>query len=82
MATTNFNAHQNHGEIALTVAFLDSVNIPVPTFSGSSEEDVNDFLDRFNRIASLCQLNNEHKVNLLPLLLRENALVLFTSSTH
>ena len=43
MATTNFNAHQNHGEIALTVAFLDSVNIPVPTFSGSSEEDVNDF---------------------------------------
>ena len=88
--TTFFEHWQHHISVLtknlekspVTPAFLNSINIPMPTFSGCSQEDVNEFLVRFNRIASFCGRDEERKLNLLPLLLRGSALVWFTSSTH
>ncbi|KAL9965744.1 hypothetical protein ACROYT_G029586 [Oculina patagonica] len=64
----------------VTPTFPGNNGVPMPTFSGDADEDVNEFLVNFNRTSAFYNFTPEKKAEALPLFLTGNASIWFNTT--
>ncbi|KAL9958978.1 hypothetical protein ACROYT_G036058 [Oculina patagonica] len=64
----------------VTPTFPGNNSVPMPTFSGDADEDVNEFLVNFNRTSAFYNFTPEKKAEALPLFLTGNASIWFNTT--